>query len=242
MSNKLIKEFNANASWLRNGVMYHRGKHNSVVKENTLLAFQGAVDDRLNVEFDVRLTKDEKVVISHDDNLKRVFGGDALISEHTYEEVKQLSNGGVPLLEELLKLVDGKIGLMVEIKSTKVGRLEELVYNILKDYKGKYTVVSFNPFSLSVIIAKSRCSTDTYSSFILLEAFSASTRILSVAAETNTLSASRPPPETAGIFESSSSACLLNRSTSAPHFFKILYASPFLSSVKAIKRCSGQIC
>ena len=37
---------------------------------------------------------------------------------------------------------------MIEIKSTKVGKLEEELYEILKKYKGRYVIVSFNPLSL----------------------------------------------------------------------------------------------
>ena len=37
---------------------------------------------------------------------------------------------------------------MIEIKSTKVGELEENVFNILKKYKGDYVIKSFNPFTL----------------------------------------------------------------------------------------------
>jgi hypothetical protein len=38
--------------------------------------------------------------------------------------------------------------MMIEIKSTRVGKLEELVYEYLKGYKGRYVIVSFNPYTL----------------------------------------------------------------------------------------------
>ena len=148
MRAKRQKEFNEKASWLREGVLYHRGKHSEIVVENTMEAFQGAVDDNLGIEFDVRLTKDEIVVISHDDNLKRVYGVDKNISESTYEEINRLSKGKIPVFTEFLKFIDGRVPLMVEVKSLKVGKLEEKVVEILKNYKGKFVVVSFNPFCL----------------------------------------------------------------------------------------------
>lgn len=149
MKNKRIKEFNDKAGWLRNGVLYHRGKYDSNIKENTVEAINGAIEDNLGVELDVRLSKDQKVVVSHDDDLKRVFGIDKRISECSYEEIKVLTQGKLPLLEEILKIVNDKVGLMIEIKSNKVGVLEEAVYKILKEYKGRYVIVSFNPMSLN---------------------------------------------------------------------------------------------
>ena len=148
MLQKRIKEFNERASWLREGVLYHRGKHNENIKENSMKAFEEAVKDNLGVELDVRLTKDNLVVVSHDSNLNRVYGINKNIDDLTYEEVKKLTNDGVPLFSDVLKLINNKIGVMVEIKSNKVGKLEEIVYEILKKYKGRYVIVCFNPFTL----------------------------------------------------------------------------------------------
>lgn len=148
MSKKIVDQFNECASWLKEGMVYHRGKHTKEVKENTMEAFKGAIDDEMAIEYDVRLTKDNKVVVCHDDSLKRVFGIDKNISECTYEEVKRYSNNEVPLFEDVLKLVNNQIGMVIELKSTRVGRLENAVYNILKDYKGKYVIESFNPMCL----------------------------------------------------------------------------------------------
>lgn len=142
--NKRINEFNEKAKWLRDGVLYHRGKHGKGVKENSMDAFRGAIEDNLGVELDVRITKDNKVVVSHDSNLKRVFGKDIIIEDSNYEDIKEC----VPLFSDVLNLIDDKIGVMVEVKSSKVGKLEEEVYRILKNYKGRYVIVSFNPFSL----------------------------------------------------------------------------------------------
>ncbi len=148
MKRKLIKEFNDNALWLRKGIVYHRGKHDGNVKENTMEAIVKAMEDNLALEMDVRLSKDNMVVLSHDDNLKRVFNVEKNVSELTYEEIKKVTNNGVPLLEDVLNVVNGKIPLMVEVKSSKVGLLENKVYELLKNYKGKYVIVSFNPFTL----------------------------------------------------------------------------------------------
>lgn len=145
-----LKEFESKASWLRKGVLHHRGKHSSEIRENTMKAMEGAIRDKLGVELDVRLTKDNFVVVAHDDSLQRIYGVDLKISELTYSEVCNYTNGEIPLFSDVLKEIDGKIGVMVEVKSMKVRKLVEQVYNILKDYKGEYVVVSFNPYVLKL--------------------------------------------------------------------------------------------
>ena len=146
-----LKQFEEKCAWLRENVLYHRGKHNDSVRENTIEAFKGAVSDNLGVELDVRLTLDNKVVVSHDDSLKRIYGKDLKISELTYKEICEVTNSDIPLFEDVLSLIDGKIGVMVEIKPIKVKELVNKVYEILKDYKGKYVVVSFSPFALKCL-------------------------------------------------------------------------------------------
>ena len=145
-----LKEFEKKASWLRNGVLYHRGKHNSEIRENTMKAMEGAIRDKLGVELDVRLTKDNFVVVAHDDSLQRIYGVDLKISELTYEEVCNYTNKEIPLFSDVLKEIDGKIGVMVEVKPMNIRKLVEQVYSVLKDYKGEYVVVSFNPYVLKL--------------------------------------------------------------------------------------------
>lgn len=142
------------SSWLVNGYIAHRGLHNSEFPENSLGAFKNAVEKGYACELDVRLIGDGTVVVLHDSTLGRMTGRDKYVNNITKEDLKTSklldTEYTIPTLEEVLKTVDGKVPLLIEIKQDdKVGELESKIYNLLKDYKGEYAVESFNPFSLS---------------------------------------------------------------------------------------------
>ncbi len=131
----------------------HRGLHNESIPENSLGSFRKALEAGIACELDVRMTKDCRLVVFHDKSLLRMCGVDADISEFTYEQLSAFrlgeSDEKIPLLSEVLKLVNGKIPLLIEIKhGAPFGVLEKRLYHMLKKYKGEYAVQSFNPLSL----------------------------------------------------------------------------------------------
>ena len=133
----------------------HRGFHdnNSEAPENSLAAFKKAVEAGYGIELDVQLTKDEKVVVFHDNTLKRVCGVDAPVNSMTYDELSKLrllnTDERIPLFSEVLGLVDGKVPLIVEIKMVNSAtRVCVLANEFLKNYKGQYCIESFHPFAV----------------------------------------------------------------------------------------------
>ena len=59
------------------------------------------------------------------------------------------TNEKIPLLPDVLDLVQGKVSLLIEIKSRgKVGVLEPVLLDLLKSYSGQFAVQSFNPYVL----------------------------------------------------------------------------------------------
>ena len=133
----------------------HRGLHNnkSEAPENSLKAFQLAIEHRYGIELDVQLTKDGVPVVLHDYNLKRACKVDFKVSEHTYDELKGFklfhSEQRVPTLQEVLTLIDGKVPLIIELKIPwEAARLCSAVSELLKNYTGLYCIESFNPFGL----------------------------------------------------------------------------------------------
>jgi glycerophosphoryl diester phosphodiesterase len=140
--------------WLLNTKIAHRGLHDDLCPENSLIAFQQAVDHQYAIELDIHLLADNEIVIFHDNDLKRMVGIDKEIKDiHSSHLAKYKLNDteeSIPLLKDVLKLVAGKVPIVIEIKNTKkIGKLEKLTYELIKDYKGPLALQSFNPLSLA---------------------------------------------------------------------------------------------
>lgn len=133
--------------FLTKNIISHRGIHdNKKIFENTLEAISLAVNKGYIIEIDVHLTKDNKLVVFHDYNTKRITKKDMIIEDSIYNDLNDQTIIHIPLLEEVLNLVDKKVPLLIEIKQErKVGNLEQNLMNILKDYQGEYAIQSFNP-------------------------------------------------------------------------------------------------
>jgi len=142
-----------NEQWLTEKPIAHRGLHSQGIPENSIAAFSAAIAKGIAIEFDVHIIADQELIVFHDDDLKRVCGTDMQTKDLKTEQLKQSfllnTKQTIPTFKEVLELVDGKVPLLIEIKNTgKVGVLEEKLYNQLKQYKGRYAIMSFNPFSL----------------------------------------------------------------------------------------------
>ena len=139
------------------GVFYaHRGLHDNDTQapENSLAAFQKAVEAGFGIEMDIQLTKDKIPVVFHDFSLKRICGVDGNVRDYTYEELQQFrlceSTERIPKFEEVLELVNGKVPLIVEFKGENTDMsLCPIADRILREYKGVYCMESFNPFMVA---------------------------------------------------------------------------------------------
>ena len=81
---------NKNLSWLTNTPIAHRGLWGKDIVENSLTAYQKAIDNGYPIEIDLFLTADGHLVSFHDDNLKRMTGFDGLIYNQTISTIKSL--------------------------------------------------------------------------------------------------------------------------------------------------------
>ena len=138
---------------LKGAKIAHRGLHglSKDVPENSLRAFQAAVDKGYWIENDIHLTRDGQIVVFHDDTLNRMCGRDGKIEEMTLSELKACRLAGtdqqIPTLQECLDLVDGRVPLLIEFKCpvSNAAPLCEAANKILEGYSGKYCIQSFYP-------------------------------------------------------------------------------------------------
>lgn len=142
-------------SFLKENLIVHRGLHNinKGIPENSIESFKEAIKNNYIIELDIHLLKDNNIVVFHDDDLKRMTGVNKIIKDTTYEEIKNLklqnTDNYIPLFKDVLKIIAGKVPIIIELKNdNKYGKLEKEMMNLLKDYKGKYVIKSFSPFTL----------------------------------------------------------------------------------------------
>ena len=93
-----------------NLLIAHRGVHNNIdIPENTLQAFKNAIKNNINIELDVRLTKDNILVVFHDDNLKRMTGINKNMDNITYDGLKDVkllnTSDTIPTFNKALKVL-----------------------------------------------------------------------------------------------------------------------------------------
>jgi glycerophosphoryl diester phosphodiesterase len=107
----------------------HRGA-SADFPEHTMAAYRGAIEQgALGFECDIRLTKDEVLILWHDANMKKEAKSAAIIANRTYAEIKQIYPA-VMTLNELLDLaIENKKSLALETKHPVPtgNRVEELV-------------------------------------------------------------------------------------------------------------------
>jgi glycerophosphoryl diester phosphodiesterase len=102
-------------------IIGHRGSAGTE-PENTLRALRAGMKCSHFVEVDVRTTQDGIPVIMHDSTVDRTTNGKGKVSETTLSVLKQLDAGkgeSIPTLEEVLRLVEGRCGLVVELKEDR---------------------------------------------------------------------------------------------------------------------------
>lgn len=129
----------------------HRGLHNEDRPENSLAAFQAAVDAGFGMELDIHLLKDGQLAVIHDSSLQRTTGAEGRVEDLTAEQLCEYHLGGteqtIPDFRQVLELVDGKVPLIVELKSVSNNykALCETACNMLESYNGPYCIESFDP-------------------------------------------------------------------------------------------------
>lgn len=156
-------------------VLYaHRGlfDNKSETPENSMAAFAKAVEAGYGIELDVQTTKDGVPVVFHDFKLQRMarypegeapqdapvnedgsVGVAGKVCDYTWEELKRFhlldTQERIPRFDEFLKLVNGRVPLIVELKiELKDLSVCRAASSLLDNYGGVYCIESFNPLGL----------------------------------------------------------------------------------------------
>ncbi|GAB6150009.1 glycerophosphodiester phosphodiesterase [Clostridium novyi] len=141
----------------------HRG-FSGKYPENTLLAFEKAIELGVDgIELDVHLSKDNEMVIIHDENVSRTTNGEGYIKDLTYEEISKLDASyiytgqygfnKIPTLREYFELVKDKdVITNIELKTNifEYPGIEQKVWELIQEYhlESKVIISSFNHFSV----------------------------------------------------------------------------------------------
>lgn len=138
----------------------HRGHHH-ISPENTALAFSLAKTFKFDgIEMDVHLTKDNKLVVIHDETTGRTGNKDLKIYDHTLEELQKIDLGWyfstpvekqiIMTFEDFLKEnIDRFDYINVEIKTDNFHypNIEKLMFDAIKPYKSKWNKLIFSSFN-----------------------------------------------------------------------------------------------
>lgn len=144
-------------------IFAHRG-FSGKYPENTMLAFKKAVEIGVDgIELDVHLTKDNEIVIIHDEDIKRTCNGEGLVKDMTLEELKSFDASAsfkgvygkneIPTLREYFELVKcTDVITNIELKTGvfEYPGIEKMVIDLIREYslESKIIFSSFNHFSV----------------------------------------------------------------------------------------------
>ena len=148
-------------------VWAHRGA-SAYAPENTLPAFQKAVEMGADgIELDIQLTRDEQIVVIHDELLERTSNGKGWVKDHTVSQLRALNfnrtfpscpHADIPLMEEVFELIRPTgMTINIELKTGVVfyHDIEKKILAMARDYGMEERVIysSFNHYTLQRIHA-----------------------------------------------------------------------------------------
>ena len=136
---------------LRNWKYAHRGLHGNGVPENSMEAFELALQNGYGIELDIHLLADGNLAVMHDSSLLRTAGVDVKICDLKTEDLVNYHLDGteqtIPTFAQVLELFDGKAPMIVELKpdNGNYAELTRKACEMLEQYEGLYCIESFDP-------------------------------------------------------------------------------------------------
>jgi glycerophosphoryl diester phosphodiesterase len=139
--------------WLTARPIAHRGLHKKTesIIENTASAFAGAIAGNYAIECDLQISTDGEALVFHDEKLDRLTESSGYVKALNVKQLQKViiknSNDQMQTLGELLDQVDGKVPLVIELKSHWDGNIALALraLQVLESYQGPYCLMSYDP-------------------------------------------------------------------------------------------------
>ena len=138
--------------WLKQPIA-HRGLHDAAhgIVENSASAVEAAIAKGYAVEVDLQCAAEGAPIVFHDRTLDRLTAETGAVTACDAAALCRIplrnSSDCILSLEGLLGLVDGRVPLLIEVKSTWSGNhaYEQNIADALGAYKRQVAVMSFDP-------------------------------------------------------------------------------------------------
>ncbi len=145
--------------WLVARPIAHRGLHDVTtgIIENTSSSFSAAIAGNYAIECDLQLSVDGEAMVYHDETLDRLSEGTGLLIKQSSRALQKIpfkqSKDHIQQLSELLDQVQGKVPLVIELKSHWDGNtaLALRALKVLEQYTGPYALMSFDPDLIAAV-------------------------------------------------------------------------------------------
>lgn len=123
-----------------NNIIAHRGYH-EYYPENTIKSYIEAIKHNMAIELDIRMTKDEYIICMHDRYTRRLLGKKGKTSNMMLNEIRNCkiknSNENIPLLEDVLNVINGNVPILIEVKGFLNNRFNSKLLYYISNYDGK---------------------------------------------------------------------------------------------------------
>jgi len=128
--------------FLNHSIITHRGIYNNItIYENTIESIMYSIKNNLSVSIEVRLSKDQELIIFNDENMKRLIKLKDNVNTITKEELDYISPYHIPTLKEVLEIINDQVPIIINIKEdNKI--IRNKLTELLKDYKGRFAIQS----------------------------------------------------------------------------------------------------
>ena len=149
------------SSFLFERPIAHRGFHRlREIPENSLKSFQLAIENGFAIELDVLPTADDSFVVFHDETTERLTNEKWEVRKTASEKLTELylyeTEEKIPTLKEALEFINGRVPLLIELKSKKFEKgIEEKLLKVCQTYEGPLAFQCFHPSSV-VALKKGR--------------------------------------------------------------------------------------